>query len=281
METNKARSPAGEAKPVCEPRTSEAGTSESTVAPWLRSHCYIICTTARSGSNLFCNFLANTRVLGRPVEAFNPDIVRRSKFFSEADDQHAVSTTKYISWLTDRQRTPNGIFGTKLLFEDFDMFRGFQSFSDLFQGSMLIHLRRRSKLRQAISYYFAEQTGQWVASDPARLDSSEVPFDYDAIDRHLRRLIAQDVAWTSILNGLCMNYLEVYFEDFLSNPELVIYQIIDRLGIKTQNVPIYATLKEQKNSMTSQFLKAFEVEMPARVFLKKNLQIYKEIRFHD
>ena len=37
---------------------------------------YVICTTARSGSNLVCDYLAKTGRLGRPTEFFNPDIVR-------------------------------------------------------------------------------------------------------------------------------------------------------------------------------------------------------------
>lgn len=253
----------------------------SIMTTWQSSKNYIICTTARSGSNLFCDFLKNTKSLGRPIEAFNPDIVRKSAFYNAKINQDSVPVSNYISWMLEKHRTPNGIFGTKLLFEDFDVFRGFPSFVSLFNSSYTIHLRRRSKLRQAISYYFAEMTGQWISTDVARMDPTEVPFDYDEINRHMRRLILQDATWTSILQGLGCPYIEVYFEDFVSLPAKIITSILAEFGEDRQEVPIVATLKEQRNARTDDFVVLFEEELTRRLFQTQESQQYKGSMFFD
>jgi LPS sulfotransferase NodH len=240
---------------------------------------FMICTTARSGSNLFCNILTNTKILGRPVEAFNPDIVRASRFATLPDQPGTVSAERYIAWLLANQRSSNGIFGTKVLFEDFEAFRGFGSFGKLFLESNLVHLRRRSKLRQAISYYFAEQTNQWVASDVAKKQISEVPFDFAAIDRHLRRLVLQDATWSSYLQGLNRPYLEVYFEDFLADMRKVLETLASQLGIEARDFAIHASLEEQRNARTQEFVRAYQQQLPDVLFSARTSVDYKNMRF--
>lgn len=251
------------------------------MTPWHDTKTYIVCTTARSGSNLFCDFLKNTKSLGHPIEAFNPDIIRKSAFYKSVDEEDSISVDSYISWISKRHRTQNGIFGTKLLFEDFDMFRGFSAFSTLFRNAFVVHLRRRSKLRQAISYYFAEKTGQWVSTDIAQLDPADVPFDFDEIDRHMRRLIIQDATWSSILQGMGQRYMEVYFEDFVAAPAETISAMLMEFGSSGQDVPVFATLQEQRNPRTAEFIKSFEMELPNRLFAERASQRYKGSTFVD
>lgn len=241
---------------------------------------YIICTTARSGSNLMCDVLRNTRHLGHPVEAFNPDFMRTAGYREHIGADRSVAVEHFVGWIRQRHSTKNGIFGTKILFEDFETFRGFPSFSDLFFGSRLIHLRRRSKLRQAISYYLAEETGQWVATDTARKSLEDVRFDFETIRRHLDRLVLQDSAWSAILNGLGLDYMEVYFEDFLADMQGKLHEIAAFVGVAAVPLELRVTLTEQANPLSRVFLAQFRDAYRRHQFAAKESATYKGLSFH-
>jgi LPS sulfotransferase NodH len=218
---------------------------------------YIICTTARSGSNLLCDVLRNTGKLGHPVEAFNPDFMRTAGYREYIEPDAPVSVEHFVEWLKQRHRTRNGIFGTKMLYEDHNIFRRFPSFAEFFLKARIIHLRRRSKLRQAISYFFAEETGQWVATDQARRRPEDVAFDFDAIRNHMDRLVVQDASWTTILNGLGIDYLEIYFEDFLADMQTKLNEIGAYVGAEEGDLEPRVTLIEQANPASRVFLEQF------------------------
>jgi LPS sulfotransferase NodH len=243
------------------------------------SRKYIICTTARSGSNLLCNYLANTHRLGRPGEMLNPDMVRSSRFGRELPPGTPVSTRAYLDWLRAIFSSPAGIFGIKLLHEDLETFSGFPALQDLFEDAQIYLLRRRSKLKQAISYYFAEKTGQWVATDKARMPIEDVPFDFARIEQHLRRLSLQDTGWITHLDAARLDYREVIFEDFLKAPGDHLAAIARDLGIDPDGMPVEATLHEQKNAISAMFAERFSEAFRARAFTPRESTRYKGMDF--
>lgn len=240
---------------------------------------YVICTTARSGSNLFCNYLINTRRLGRPGELLNPDSVRSSRFGRGIAPGSPVSMETYFAWLRQTFSSRKGVFGIKVLYEDFENFKGFPSIQDYFSSAKIYVLRRRSKLRQAISYYFAEKTGQWVATDPAGMLIEDVPFDFARIEQHLRRLCLQDMAWITHLEAARLPYEEVIFEDFLRAPGDHLASIARDLGVDPEGMPVEATLKEQANARSAQFAAEFAAAFRARAFTPHEAVCYKGLSF--
>lgn len=240
---------------------------------------YVICTTARSGSNLFCNYLSNTRRLGRPGEMLNPDTVRSGRFGRELPPGTPVSTSAYLDWLRATFSSPVGVFGIKLLYEDFETFAGFPAIQDLFANAQIYVLRRQSKLKQAISYYFAEKTGQWVATDKPRMPVEEVPFDFARIEQHLRRLSLQDMGWITHLEASLLPYREIIFEDFLRAPGDYLTRVADDLGVDTSGMPVEATLREQKNALSSLFADQFTQQFRARAFAQRESVCYKGVDF--
>ena len=219
---------------------------------------YIICTTPRSGSNVVCDMLSQAGVLGWPAELLNPDAVRASRAFIEAlPDQSVVSSAAYIEWLLKTRTAKTGVFGLKILFEDFENWRYTAAFRDLFMESKIILLRRRSKIRQAISYYFAEMTGQWIHSDPARMAVEDVPFDYERIHHHLTRLVRQDALWEVHLEGMALDYQLLIFEDFLRAPQSFIAQLAAELGVAVPDMDLSPRLKTQSGPRSKEFADRF------------------------
>jgi LPS sulfotransferase NodH len=70
---------------------------------------YAICTSGRSGSNLLCQYLSSTGVLGNPLEYFNGS-GRRLLGYPEYPDE----PSRQIDWILTAGATPNGIYGLKV-----------------------------------------------------------------------------------------------------------------------------------------------------------------------
>ena len=69
---------------------------------------YMVCSIPRSGSSLLCELLASTGVAGAPAEFFHPDKMAALQQRWEADE-----LDDYLRELLARKTSPNGVFGTK------------------------------------------------------------------------------------------------------------------------------------------------------------------------
>ena len=81
---------------------------------------YVICCVQRTGSWLLAHTLADTGYAGRP-----------SDYFDDAERENHTrewglptgDLTAYVRALRDKATTPNGVFGSKLMWNDFDWLR--------------------------------------------------------------------------------------------------------------------------------------------------------------
>src|SRR3954452_15582546 len=80
-----------------------------TTAGFVADRGYAICTSPRSGSNLLCQILSSTGVLGHPLEYFNTS--GRRAYTDPAFPEHP---TEQIRWILTKGATPNGVYGVKL-----------------------------------------------------------------------------------------------------------------------------------------------------------------------
>ena len=80
--------------------------------------------------------------------------------------------TAYVRAMWDRATTPNGVLGSKLMWNDFDSLRsslhapagtdaGLQFMRTAFPDPQFVWLRRADKVRQGISWWRAAVTDQW------------------------------------------------------------------------------------------------------------------------
>ncbi len=153
---------------------------------------YLICANARCGSTLLCRALSDTGIAGHPdeyyvtgpLEAFAPG----ATFWEDGPlaRQHGVSGREEFLQLVYRiGSTPNGVFGAKFMWnyvgwavENFQEIQRFsrstvdEIFAHMFPSLQVVHVIRRDRLRQAISWLRAAEEEVWVVSDdePARPD---------------------------------------------------------------------------------------------------------------
>jgi LPS sulfotransferase NodH len=130
---------------------------------------YVICCVQRTGSWLLAHTLADTGYAGRPSDYF--DEAERADHTREWG-LPADQLIPYVRAVWDRATTPNGVLGSKLMWNDFDRLRsslrppagtdpGLEFMRTAFGDPLFVWLRRADKVRQGISWWRAAVTDQW------------------------------------------------------------------------------------------------------------------------
>ena len=132
--------------------------------------------------------------------------------------------------------TPNGVFGAKLMWNQLpdleqhaasiERFVGLSEaelLDELFAGEVAVRyvwMRRRDKVRQAISLWRALQTRTWRLEHPTQNGEEPVlNYSFEGIEHLRRRLSADDVAWGRFFDQHGIDALElVYEEDVAPDP---------------------------------------------------------------
>jgi LPS sulfotransferase NodH len=130
---------------------------------------YVICCVQRTGSWLLAHTLADTGYAGRPSDFFDEE---ERKTHTREWGLPSGALAPYIQAVRDHATTPNGVLGSKLMWNDFDWLRssiappagtdaGLEFMRMAFGDPRFVWLRRRDKVRQGISWWRASVTGQW------------------------------------------------------------------------------------------------------------------------
>jgi trehalose 2-sulfotransferase len=130
---------------------------------------YVICCVQRTGSWLLAHTLADTGYAGRPSDYFDEaERETRTREWGLPPGQLAP----YVRALREHATTPNGVLGSKLMWNDFDWLRsslrppagtdaGLEFMRTTFPNPQYVWLRRADKVRQGISWWRAAVTDQW------------------------------------------------------------------------------------------------------------------------
>jgi trehalose 2-sulfotransferase len=187
---------------------------------------YAICTSGRSGSNLLCQYLSSTGVLGYPLEYFNGD-GRRMLGHPEYPDDPA----KQIDCILTMGATPNGIYGVKVFPRQFDRIEQSIHWTQLLPELAFVLLRRRDILGQAISTVRAAQTGQWrstmAAQGTARYDGAQIYQSPQGAVRDYAR-------WDIFFARKAVAPTVIVYEDLLADPQSAVDQVAQLFGLRGQ-----------------------------------------------
>ncbi len=215
---------------------------------------YLITFVQRSGSNWFCEALSRTGVLGNPTEYFIPHFPDAEKHgatlagFEEsawARERGISSFRDFLQMVLQECRTPNGVCGVKISWialeellrklsglGDHAGLPGAELLSAVFDKPKLIHLGRRDKVRQAVSWALAGQTGHWSSSQAATRPALNDPsFDIEFLDGLYRLLRESDAGWTDFFQRYQVDPLHLYYEDLVADLEGSILCVLGWLGI--------------------------------------------------
>ena len=129
----------------------------------------------------------------------------------------------------------------------------------------VIRIRRRDRLRQAISNYIAEQTDVyhmareddaddpflgWALKPKQPGYNQSVPFDFEAIRRYVHLLGDQEQYWDEAHARAGTRIFEVFYEDFVADREPRMRALIEFLGIDASSARFDA--KEHMAKMSNE-----------------------------
>ena len=180
---------------------------------------YVICCVQRTGSWLLAHTLADTGYVGPPSDYFE-DAEREShtrKWGLPAGDLAA-----YVRAVREKATTPNGVLGSKLMWNDFDSLRsslrppartdaGLEFMRTTLANPQFVWLRRADKVRQGISWWRAAVTGQW-ALRPGQEAGQPAP-DVEQMVQFARLAEQWEDGWRQWFASTGIQPYEVAYED--------------------------------------------------------------------
>ncbi|MBA2595174.1 MAG: hypothetical protein H0V00_00925 [Chloroflexia bacterium] len=215
---------------------------------------YLVLATPRSGSTLLGQGLQATGVAGDPKEFFG----HKMAFWMERWGTPTLPA--YTARLIQVRATPNGVFGAKLLYGQLQHLertaRQDPELADLPLAEIMTRLfphlhwvwvTRDDKVRQAISWFKARQTGVW-GQDRGRdtvklgaawrrgdepLQPGELVFHYDGIAALFRQAEAEDAAIGRFFADSGIEPFHVVYGEFSPRYEETVFDLLRWLGVES------------------------------------------------
>jgi LPS sulfotransferase NodH len=186
---------------------------------------------------MLCRTLSDIGTAGHPQEYFLtwPEPLPLEDGFWENGRlarQHGVSTREgFLSLVYRLGSTANGQFGAKLLWRyvplvlaglrEMPRFTGMtdaEVLLEAFPGLKVIHLTRRDRLRQAVSWLRASEDGVWwVFGSETAPPNREPRYQFDVIATMMNLIAEGERSWRALYAALGVTPLEVVYEDLATD----------------------------------------------------------------
>jgi LPS sulfotransferase NodH len=227
---------------------------------------YVVCATPRSGSTLLCEMLVDSGIAGRPAEHVE-QLRKRGRpnepreYFDDVEDRsvlellpvsgpprpHPGPIEERLAAVLHFATTPNGVFGTKLMWGYMANFQerlaelpGFGALQDqeriagLLGDVRYVHVRREDRVAQAISMWRAVQTRAWRAETD---DAVEPVYSFSGIDHLVHQLEQHESAWERWFDREGVEPLEVRYSELAADPGAVLQETLEFIGVGDQAHP--------------------------------------------
>lgn len=198
---------------------------------------YAIWFSQRTGSTLLCKTLESTGIAGKPEEFF-------------LDISNYSDPVAFQKFLWENGTTENGVFGVKLsmykvgfeetlrLFRKLPGAQALQSDVDVWNhalpGCRHIFMTRRNKIRLAVSWWKAIQSGEWHRVHGCKPQENDLTdkYSYDALNHLLVDCCMREAAIQEFFTRGNITPLTIVYEDFIWNVDETIKRILNFLEIE-------------------------------------------------
>ena len=198
---------------------------------------YVICCVQRTGSWLLAHTLADTGYAGRPSDYFDDaEQENHTREWGLPDGDLAA----YVRAMRNHATTPNGVLGSKLMWNDFDSLRpslrppaetdpGLEFMRTAFGNPRFVWLRRLDKVRQGISWWRAAATDQWALRHGQ--ESGQPAPDVEQIVRLVRFAERCEDGWRQWFASTGIQPCQVVYEDLARDRLAVANQVLEFLRL--------------------------------------------------
>jgi LPS sulfotransferase NodH len=234
-------------------------------------NAYAVCTTPRSGSNLLCDLLMGSAVMGQPTEFFNarstirPIAKSRELFLPD----QSIDMEGYVEHIRATKVSPNGMFGTKILFSQMKNMIAFGAGRELLTSprTRYILLIREETIAQAISAYLARELDAWTLERERQVAEqgnprSGVPYDRAKIAAELAQIAEHNESWLEFFEVNELEFLTVTYEDLLRDARGVCQAVCRYCGVETgyEFAVERARIKRQGDDLNRAFRQRFAAD---------------------
>jgi LPS sulfotransferase NodH len=239
---------------------------------------------------MLCRGLTDTGLAGHPEEYFLAEDRERLpdwRFWEEGPygvEYGARDREHYLELVFQHGTTDNGVFGAKLQwnnlrwaiekFQELPRFAGFARAEVLhraFPGLHVVHLLRRNRVRQAISWARMAQGSPWVVSDdePAQTVVAEPRYDFQLIAGMERQIAEGERDWRRLFDELGLRPLVLYYEGIATEDgyEEAVRRVLCHVGIQLPDdfvVPSRRT-HQQADTLTAEWEQRFHADRAAQL----------------
>jgi len=244
---------------------------------------YVVAATPRSGSTLLCALLAGTGVAGTPEESFEhlwrTGLPRQPReYFIGVDDPAvlallaptdpgAVDRSDPFPPALERGTTPNGVFGTKLMWthlldlaERLDQPAGPALLAERLPELRYVHVSRGDKVAQAVSLWRAVQTRAWRSGDVK--EEGEAVYHGPAIAHLVAQLTEQDEAWRAWFESNDIEPLTIAYEALAGDAHANVSAVLEHIGAGPAEIP-EPPLRRQGDDRSARWVERFRAEQEA------------------
>ena len=200
---------------------------------------YIVCSTQRSGSTMFCKALESLTKFGRPTEKLlflERSLDKLSGRDLELKKMDALSSIREA--VSDVSST-NGVFGIKIMASTARKLPVTLKVKDglKYEDEYVKHIfwRRKDKVAQAVSHFYLRNSGAAHAYTEEDLDlirkkRAELTVRPEDVEKELRKIYLDEAFWKKyfILNRI--DPLVIFYEDFIDKKSNKIDKAVNYLG---------------------------------------------------
>jgi LPS sulfotransferase NodH len=234
-------------------RLAGAGGLEGRKGPPV-SIAYAVCGTPRCGSSLLSKTLAATGLAGDPQEYFwnwrqsvasgySRDTWVHWTETSWARERSMTDWGRFAEELLIRKASANGVFGVQIMGSYFDELlthlrqlpggadgNDAEALGRWLPECLYVRLVRRDRVRQAVSWAIADQTGVYNSTWP-HPPKREPEFDPWMVDDRHDRILRSESRWERFFSDHGLEPLTLFYEDFTRELEAAILATLDYLEI--------------------------------------------------
>ncbi len=213
--------------------------------------------------------------------------IRDDERVTDAPDYSSLTTVDGWEAHLDRTfalgTTPNGVFGAKIMWNQLpdleqhaaaiERFAGLsrlELLEELFDGQdgvRFVWMRRRDKVRQAISLWRALQTRTWrLERSRGNHESPVLTYSFEGVEHLRRRLSADDDAWGRFFDEHGIDALElIYEEDVEPDPDGSVRRVAAAVGVPVppEWEPEARTVR-QSDDLSDEWYETYHRDAPVR-----------------
>ena len=244
-----------------------------------------IASVHRTGSTLLCSILRATGLAGMPMEYLNIHTRNFANFRAEnylpklnargiavgalrkltgrnawrnIDYFSQSSWREYLDRAAELNTTPNGVFGIKMHWNQYDEHMLQRGLTASHWGVPIKWLRitRENELRQAISLVRAEQSKQWNSNMTAK---GEPVYNESEIVTALNTISSANKSWDSYFAKHAIAPLHITYEQLTRDMDATVRRIMGLIDTPIETIPAPQTKRQSDGASKqweSQFLDA-------------------------